>query len=71
MDHILPDLRRDYAIARGLLGLCNKFNGSTKSKANCMRRLNKCKHALRLEVKRVAWLLWPETGRPGVSCERA
>lgn len=68
MKHELVFRRRRYADARKCLSsvnqLSNKYGPLTDTKSSVMRALNHTRNELRKEIKRVSWLVWPETGRP-------
>lgn len=64
MKHKLENYRRSYAYWRHQLGLCNKAKSPAHVRGQVLSHLNKSRHRLQNEMKRVAWLLWPETGRP-------
>ena len=68
MKHELVFRRRRYADARKCLSsvnqLSNKYGPLTDTKSSVMKSLNHTRNELRKEIKRVSWLVWPETGRP-------
>lgn len=64
MKHDLVNLRLLYSRSRIFLGFVNRQGFSTMTKSLCMSNLNRNRHALKAEIKRVSWLVWPKTGRP-------
>lgn len=66
MKHTLNDERRYYANAKKLLASINRINAPIpETRSLVMGYLNRKRGSLLREMKRVAWLLWPKTGRPG------
>jgi hypothetical protein len=64
MNNKLRNYRHSYQLWRDTLSTANKNKAPKYVKAQIMRNLNRSRNRLAKEMKRVAWLLWPETGRP-------
>lgn len=64
MENKLKPLRARYELARSALSYCNKLGLSKSTKSHIMTSMNQSRAQLLREIRRVSWLLWPETGRP-------
>lgn len=64
MKHRLNHYRSSYDMWRRMLGKANQNQAPKHVRAQIMRNLNRSRKRLKDEMNRVAWLLWPETGRP-------
>lgn len=64
MKNKIEEFRENYNDRLDELRFVNKTCFTTTTRSICMSNLNKSRHILKAEMKRVSWLLWPETGRP-------
>ena len=68
MKHQLKELSYQYKVACNILGGLNTLRAKAAHKGRIMSRISKLRFKIKNEIKRVSWLLWPNTGRPG-NCE--
>ena len=62
--------QHNYNICRRRLAIHNKIpvandHQRRASKGVVMATMNRCRAKLHNEIKRISWLVWPKTGRPG------
>jgi hypothetical protein len=64
MRHELIELRREYQTAIQLLRHCDQLNFSEETTSAFRDACVVAKTKLSVEIRRVAYKVWPETGRP-------
>ena len=58
-------LRAQYKSAKMFLSTVNRMKKPHPDfKSNAMSNLNRIRHQLQKEIKRLSWIVWPKTGRP-------